>query len=283
MDTLYIDVYFFLNFTIDVLAAFFACKLLRIRASLAPLVAIGALGGISAIVECFIEGLSFSLLNTLTFLLISMFLIKRGISMKKRFGFILAFFATSMMLGGAISFFYDFIDRNLSDVLDGLTGTGANRTALIFSLVVLISIGVLRIIIMLFSGNASGEYARIKVEIEGESVEFDALVDSGNLVKDPLSMCPVIFIKRPLALSFLPGAIVDLNGVDSLPFSYKKRIRLIPVTRGGETHVMVGLRVDKVLLVQKGKKDEVDATIVIDKDEGDFGGHLALTPSVILE
>ena len=62
---------------------------------------------------------------------------------------------------------------------------------------------------------------------------------------------------------------VDLIYIDP-PFDskadYKKKIRLIPVTRGGETHVMVGLRVDKVLLVQKGKKDEVDATIVIDKD-----------------
>ena len=283
MDILYIDVYFLLNFTIDILAAFFAIKLLRIRVSLLSLLLIGALGGASAIIDCFLDGVLLPILNSTIFLITAMLLIKKRLTAKKRFGFMLAFLATSMILGGAISFFYDFMDRNLSDLLDGLTGAGANRTALVFSLVILISIGVLRIIIMLFSGNANGESARIKVEIEGNEVDFDALVDSGNLVKDPLSMCPVIFIKRELALSFLPDAIADLSGVDSLPIYYKKRIRLIPVTRGGNTHVMVGVRVDKVLVIKKNKTDEVDATIVIDKDGGDFGGHLALTPSVILE
>ena len=68
-----------------------------------------------------------------------------------------------------------------------------------------------------------------------------------------------------------------------LDYSYKKRIRLIPITKGERTRVMTGVRVDRLLVKVEKKYVETEATVVIDKDEGDFGGYFALAPSVILE
>ena len=46
------------------------------------------------------------------------------------------------------------------------------------------------------------------------------------------------------------------------------------------THVMTGIRVDKVFICNGSHKEEIDATIVIDKEEGTYGGYFALTPYV---
>jgi hypothetical protein len=86
-------------------------------------------------------------------------------------------------------------------------------------------------------------------KLEDKSLEVDALIDTGNLVKDPMNMNPVIFLKRSCAENIIPSAIIDLTDVDSLSSDYRKRIRLIPVTRKDQTHVMTGIRVDKVVVL----------------------------------
>ena len=73
---------------------------------------------------------------------------------------------------------------------------------------------------------------------------------------------------------------MELSDIDSLNPNFRKRIRLIPVTRNSETHVMTGVRVDKVVICNEKRREEINATIVIDKEEGTFGGYYALAPYV---
>ena len=118
------------------------------------------------------------------------------------------------------------------------------------------------------------------IRLEDKTLEVDALIDTGNLVKDPMNMNPVIFLKRNCAENIIPRSIIDLSDVDSLSADYRKRIRLIPVTRKDQTHVMTGVRVDKVVICNDKKREEIDATIVIDKEDGTYGGYHALAPYV---
>lgn len=117
--------------------------------------------------------------------------------------------------------------------------------------------------------------------LNDRELPIDALLDTGNLVRDPMNMNPVIFIKKNVANSILPMSVIELSGLDSLSSEFKKRIRLIPITRGGETHVITGVRLDKVIILNEdGGRQEIDATIGIDKEEGTFGGYFALAPYV---
>ena len=118
------------------------------------------------------------------------------------------------------------------------------------------------------------------MELNDKFLEVEALIDTGNLVKDPMNMNPVIFLKRMQAEDIVPISVIELSNVDELSKDYRKRIRLIPVTRNNETHVMIGIRMDKVLIVKDNYKEEINATVVIDKEEGTFGGYYALAPYV---
>ena len=62
----------------------------------------------------------------------------------------------------------------------------------------------------------------------------------------------------------------------------KKRIRLIPVSRGEKTHVMVGVKADNVKIIKDNKSENISVTLAIDKEGGDFGGYMALMPSAAL-
>jgi hypothetical protein len=171
------------------------------------------------------------------------------------------------------------MDRFLKDLI-AETDNSANSKALVFSAIILLMIGVLRLFVMVFSGSLNEKEVQIKIEVCNKNITVEAIVDSGNLVKDPMNMNPVIFLKKSYAERIFPQEVIELSHLDSLSAEFRKRIRLIPVTRGAETHVMTGVRVDKVLVLSASKSEEIDATIVIDKDEGTFGGYYALAPYV---
>ncbi len=284
MQVLYIDVYFFLNFTIDILASFFSSKFLRLRTALWRLVSIGSFGAICAIVDVFIgDALVFRIVNSSLFLLLAAIVVAKRVSLLRRVKFAVAFYIFEALLGGVVHYMYSLLSRYAEDVFDYISASDNNRGALIFSLIILFSIGVLRIFIMMFSGNSNVKSAVVRLKVGDTEITNDALVDSGNLVKDPMSMCPVIFIKESFAEVFLPREVVALENIDHLDHSFRKRIRLVPVTRDGKTRVMTGLRLDEVEVISAFGNGLVDATVVIDKDGGSYGGFECLLPSCVVD
>ena len=137
-------------------------------------------------------------------------------------------------------------------------------------------------LVSFFSGVESEESARVEISFMDNTAVVSAFVDSGNLAVDPMDMSPILLLKRDVAKSILPENIIDLCNIDSLDRSVKKRIRLIPVSRGGQTHVLVGVKADAVRLIDGESSEELRVTLAIDKEGGDFGGYKALMPSAAL-
>lgn len=279
MKTLYIDVYFMINFTVDILAIFIASRMIHVKMNIARLVLSGLLGAFLAVAELFIKNIVFNICLAALFLLVITYLSCRGVSLLRRIRFIVSFYIAAFLISGAVNFLYTVMDKYLDKFFTDLSGT-TNRKALVFSLIILLIIGVLRLFIMTFSNSINQKSTRLMIKLEDKTLEVDALIDTGNLVKDPMNMNPVIFLKKNCAENIIPISVIELTDIDSLNIDYRKRIRLIPVTRKDQTHVMTGIRVDKVVVYNDKCEEEIDATIVIDKEEGTYGGYHALAPYV---
>ena len=278
MQTIYIDVYFLINFTVDILAIYIALKFSKMKTVAVRLILSALLGAAFATVELFLqENIFLHIALSSVFLILLSFVACRRASILRRIKFLLSFFVASFIISGIVNLVYNVLDKYAKPFFEGMDSSSENRKILIFSLIILIVIGVFRILIMLFSNSMSEKSMRLHIEVENKCAEVDALVDSGNLVKDPMSMCSVIFLNRNAASRLFPSQILELSELDKLESSFKKRIRLIPVTRNGETHIMTGVRVDSISAVHNGDLQEIDATVVIDK-EGTYGGYDALAP-----
>lgn len=284
MKTLYIDVFFLVNFTITLLSAFFSACFVHLRTNSKRLIALGTLGGVSAILDLFFgESLFAKLFLSLVFLSLCMLLITHGASVVRRTRFILLFLLFQLLIGGIVEFSYSFLDKIVKISVDEIAVSAENRRLLVFSMILLLTIGVFKLFIMLFSSSPTEKSVRIGIKIGGVTVEEEALVDTGNLVKDPMNMCPVLFVKEDFARTFLPKNLIELTDVDALDRSFKKRIRLIPVTKDGSTHVITGVRVDEVGVIKDGKIEPCEMTVAIDKEGGSFGGFMALAPGLVSE
>lgn len=270
-----------INFTVDILAVFIALRMTHIKANVKKLIAVGILGGICASAELFVKNVFLNVAIAVVFVTSITAICAWKNTFLRKIKFMLSFYISSFLIGGAVNFIYNLLDK----YLDKLTTSGSgevNRKAIIFSLIILLIIGVLRVFIMMFSETVNEKSVRIKIEIEDKILEVDALVDTGNLVKDPMNMNPVIFLKKRVAKTILSNEVMELSDLDNLTPDFRKRIRLVPVTKSGVTHVMTGVRVDSVSFSGSKRDEKIDATVVIDKEEGTYGGYYALAPYVAI-
>ena len=279
MKTIYIDVYYMINFTVDILAIFVACRMVCLQTRIRQIVLGGCVGACLAIFELFIESDLLNLLLGIVFVLVLYRVFCKRLSVGRGVKFLIAFYISSFLISGIVNYIYGVLDKYIGNIIPAYSDT-TNRKAIIFSLIILLIIGAIRVFIMMISDSMNIKSTRLMIEIEDKSLEVDALIDTGNLVKDPMNMNPVIFLKRSYAESILPRSVIELSDLDNLKSDFRKRIRLIPVTRNSETHVMTGVRVDKVLVCKDKYREEINATVVIDKEEGTFGGYYALAPYV---
>ena len=282
--TLYVDVYFLINFTVDLLSLYFAACFSKIPTSTARLIDASSIGALIAVMVVLMPEIPILKFIIATMGLIAVgFVAPKKVGIKRKVKYVLAFLVFEALLGGAVSFIWGILDKYISGFFDGTEGGAVNRKMLFLSLIVLLCIGVFKMFVSLFSNVESESSARVEITFMDNTAVVSAFIDSGNLAIDPMDMSPVLLIKKDIAKSILPENIIDLSGIDTLDRSIKKRIRLIPVSRGGETHMFVGVKADAVRLIDGDTSEELRVTLAIDKEGGDFGGYKALMPSAALD
>ena len=280
--TFYIDVFFLINFTVDILALYVAVRVLHARTGMWRLTLAALLGASVSVVDAFLY--TYPLLRAVLFcasLFVCSHICFNRSGARRRIKLIAVFFTVELLLGGAVSFCYSALD-GIFDSLGIMGGGGENPKALILAALVLLSIGIIRLLIMIFTDILGEKSVTVQITVADTTVEAEALLDSGNLVKDPMNMHPVLFIKPDLALRLVPKCVTELNNLDLLDNDYRKRIRLIPVTRVGGTHVMTGVRPDRVLVTRGKVSEEIDFTVAIDREGGTYGGFEALLPIAVI-
>jgi len=283
VKTLYIDVYFLINFTVDILSLYFAAVFSKIPTTTKRLIISAAIGALVSVIAVLLpERPLIKLIFSAVGLFLMGYIAPKPMNLRRKIKFIFSFIIFTALVGGAVTFIWDIFDKYLSDLFTDAQGGAVNRKMLIMSVIVLLSIGVFKMLVSFFSNNQSEESAMIEISFLNNTAVMSAFVDSGNLAVDPMDMSPIVLIKKDAAKTILPENIIELSNIDSLDRGIKKRIRLIPVTRGGETHVLIGVKADSVKVINGDNREEIRVTVAIDKEGGSFGGYEALMPSAAL-
>ncbi len=283
MQTLYVDVYFLLNFTVDILALYFAALFSKVTSSPKRLIITALFGAAFAVGILFMpENLPLKLLSIALSVLIIGFIGIRRVSPKRHIKFALAFFIFESLVGGIAYMLYGLLDKLSGSGIMNIEGGAENQKLLLFSMIVLLSIGVFKMIVSFFSSNQYAGSVEVEIAFQENKFKVDAFVDSGNLAVDPMDMQPVLLLKEEVAKKILPENVIHLSDPDLLTRDVRKRIRLIPVSRGGTTHVLTGIRADSVKLISNGEEKDISVTLAVDKEGGTYGGYYALMPSAAI-
>lgn len=274
METLYVDVYFFINFSVNILSVYFALMLLGIPTGRVRAVLCALTYSLYAIAMLFIEAVWLKVIITALCVAFTCALISDKINTLRRIKFFLAFLVFETLLGGSVNFLYGLLDEHIYKLLSSDSGGTENRTLLIVSVAVLLSVGVFKLFLGLFSGKGRGESVEMYIIYKEKEYKAEAFVDTGNFLKDPITQAPVALIKAPLFkrifYDFHDGKNYGAVG---------DKIKLIPISHSGGSEIRVGIKADYSYVISGGKREEVNIVYVIDNDGGSFGGFDVLVPS----
>ena len=97
----------------------------------------------------------------------------------------------------------------------------------------------------------------IDVSINNKDFEFEALIDSGNLLKDPISKNEVVVVKASKLKGIIPDEFLDFDYnksnmkdihefIDKLDEEISNRVRLIPFRNISDSSFIIGIKADYI-------------------------------------
>ena len=205
-----------------------------------------------------------------------------GVSLVRKFKYAIAFLLSEIIIGGLVYYGFCLLDM----IMDRSNVGGSeveNKNLLTWSVIVLLSYGVVKIMMYFLGNTSSVRCVRLCVGYNGREESFEALVDTGNLVEDPVGKRPVVFITEELAFKIL-GEKIDFSDTKlDVPENFKKRIRLIPVNSMDGKRILYGFLSDYVTVVNSGKYENVNVSFAVGKKGDLYGGYHALLPAAAID
>ncbi len=279
MQTFYVDIYFFINFTVDILALHFASVLSKVPIKAWKLIALAFFLSLFACVRVlmFEKGNIVDISGFLLCVLVILISASR-ISLSRRLRLVFLFLVFNFLIGGIVSFIYD----KLNEVIKPDSfNKEINRTLLLFAIGILFVFGILKLFLSLFANKFSEKSASIKIVLLDKSVMVDCLIDTGNLLVDPIDSTPVLVLKTKIWKELVEEEFKDVNKIKNSVYS--KYLRIIPVKKDNHNEICYGIKPDNAYYISKQREAEIRLVFILDESDGSFGGYYGLLPATILE
>lgn len=194
-------------------------------------------------------------------------------TMKKMWKDILIFYLTSFVFGGA-AFALIYIVKP-QDILmkNGLfLGTYPLKTIILGAIVAFIII-ITAFTIVRTRITKKDMFCKVEIQINGKKIETTAMLDTGNLLKEPITNTPVIVVEHTLLYDCIPKEI--LNHLDELlggefdnisekiKEEYMAKLKFIPFSSlGKQNGMLLGMKAESVKIKDGEREEEKDNVIV---------------------
>ena len=194
-------------------------------------------------------------------------------TMKKMWKDILIFYLTSFVFGGA-AFALIYIVKP-QDILmkNGLfLGTYPLKTIVLGAIVAFIII-ITAFTIVRTKITKKDMFCKVEIQINGKKIETTAMLDTGNLLKEPITNTPVIVVEHTLLYDCISKEILnhldellggEFNNIpEKIKEEYMAKLKFIPFSSlGKQNGMLLGIKADSVI-IKDGEKEEQKDNIIV--------------------
>ncbi len=252
--TVYADIMFLINFILDFIIAYFTSKAAFIPISSLRLILGAVLGGMYG-VFMFEEGLSF-LYSPFFKIIFSVVLILISLNIKSLKDFLRVlsnYYIIAFSVCGTGIFISYF---GLIKMREGFFTVDYNIFLLIPAAV--LTCTSVAAVLKIINRDSLKKLNSTSVEIymEDKSVNVTGMMDTGNLLLDPVSLYPVIVVDYKSVIKVIPNGLLDFFSSDCdlnsrIERKYINKIRLIPYNTVSSDDILKGFKPDLVIVKNK--------------------------------
>lgn len=248
----YVDILFLINSGMDALCLILTARLLHRPLSMGRLLMSSVIGGVYGVAALFMEVGTLTAFALDVCICVLMCLISMGI---RRLWLTSGLYVlTSMVMGGMMTALYHWLNRaGAAELLPG----GEEGVSSVAFLLLAVAGGLFTLLwgkIFRRAEARRAAHVTVTATLAGKTVTFSGMIDSGNLLTDPVSGTPVIAVDRKQMTPILSEQLSALLDISPLPLSELtdvpegERIRLIPTQTATGDGMLVALRPDEVVL-----------------------------------
>lgn len=272
--TIYIDVVFLENLVMNSIILVASGIILKKKMKWIRIILASSLGAIYTIIGYIsvLEIYSNLILKVILSILI-IYIAFNPQTVKQLWKDILIFYLTSFVFGG-VAFALIYVVKP-QDILmkNGLfLGTYPLKTVLLAAIVAfIIIIAAFAIVKTKFS--KKDMFCDVEVELNNKIIKTRAMIDTGNLLKEPITNTPVIVVEHTLLYECVPKEILDnlesiLGGElvkipEEVRNEYISKLKLIPfASLGKQNGMLVGIKADNLKIIQDDQEKENKNVII---------------------
>lgn len=112
-------------------------------------------------------------------------------------------------------------------------------------------------------------YCKTRIQIGGKEIESVSMIDSGNLLREPISGDPVVIVETSILQNIIPSQILNNikeiteGKMEQIPIEYASKLRIIPFTSLGMPNgILLGLKIDKLIIEHDDEEIENNEIIM---------------------
>lgn len=259
--TVYWDMMFLINFAIDYIILYSTAKTLFLKRNIFKILSgalIGGIYGIFAFEKSFV-------FNTLTYIFVTFFILYVTFS-KLDFKIVSTFYIISFLFGGISSYL-----NNLYGVIKMSNGFFYIENNLLAVLLgVVLSSFIVVIFLKLIKRNTIKlrQIKTVDIFCDGKSVTVSGMLDTGNLLLDPITKYPVILVNFSDIKQIINEDLEKfLEENDNLCVNINRRIinkiRLIPYKNSSSNDILKGFKPDYIVIKEEKERKITDVIIAV--------------------
>ena len=186
---------------------------------------------------------------------------------------VLLFYLTSFVFGGAaIAIIYMVNSQNITIQNGVLVGSYTLKTVLIGIVVAYFTI-IFAFKIIKTKISKKDLICEIEVTLNNKKIRTIALIDTGNMLKEPITNLPVIVMEHTLLYDFFPKEILNnseeiLGGdfskiPENIIEEYSSRLKVIPYSSlGKQNGMLLGVKGENLIVYLKEEMRQLDKVII---------------------
>ena len=277
-QVIYGDVLFVINFAMDLLSLWLVGGLLHLKRSPGRLAVGAAIGSAYAVVRLFFPGAEW--LDLLLTAAVSALMTYCAYGGRRLLGNTAVFFAVGFLMGGVVTAVYRGLIRSPLVLLNGQIGSVYERIPPLWLLGIA---GLSALVTRLWEHfrRPAAQVVSVSASVSGRQTSFEAMCDSGDLLREPLSGLPVLVASPVILRELVPEeaypafSSCEFAALTALGSGLARRARLIPASSVTDHALLPGLLCDR-LTVNGVEREGVIAC-------GRMEGRLAVIPKCLAE
>ena len=272
--TIYIDIIFLENLVMNSIILYATAIILKIKPKTIRVVVSSAIGSTYAIITYITEiQIYTSIILKAILAIIMVYVAFNPQNIKRMWKQVAIFYLTSFVFGGVTLYLIYYIKPQEIFIKKGVfVGDYILKVLMLGALVAFITIKIsLKIIKTKIS--PKDMKCKIKIKLNEKTIETKAMIDTGNLAKEPITNTPVVIVESTLLEDVLPNKILNnleniLGGnfshiTEEMQEKYISKLRCIPFSSlGKQNGMLLGIRADEIQVETEDEKKTSNNVII---------------------